>query len=106
MKNRIQLVHGDITEMTCDVIVNAANKYLVPGGGVDGAIHSAGGAAILAGCRNYISRFGELETGQAMITESGRLSSEAVIHTVGPKILSDLTKECCHSHLYSLMSMV
>lgn len=91
MNVKIKILNGDITKLTCDVIVNAANKYLVPGGGVDGAIHSVGGAAILEGCRNYISRYEVLQTGHVMITDSGRLAAKAVIHTVGPRIEGNLT---------------
>jgi O-acetyl-ADP-ribose deacetylase len=79
-------IHGpaDITQETTDAIVNAANSYLSGGGGVDGAIHRAGGPAILAGCRQIVSQIGTLPAGQAVITTGGRLAARHVIHTVGP----------------------
>jgi O-acetyl-ADP-ribose deacetylase len=79
-------IHGpaDITQETTDAIVNAANSYLLGGGGVDGAIHRAGGPAILAGCRQIVSQIGTLPAGQAVITTGGRLAAKHVIHTVGP----------------------
>jgi O-acetyl-ADP-ribose deacetylase len=79
-------IHGpaDITEETVDAIVNAANSSLLGGGGVDGAIHRAGGPAILAECRQIVSQIGTLPAGQAVITTGGRLAAKHVIHTVGP----------------------
>ena len=79
-------IHGpaDITEETTDAIVNAANSSLLGGGGVDGAIHDAGGPAILAECRQIVSRIGTLPAGRAVITTGGRLAARHVIHTVGP----------------------
>jgi O-acetyl-ADP-ribose deacetylase len=79
-------IHGsaDITEENTDAIVNAANSSLLGGGGVDGAIHRAGGPAILAECRQIVSRIGTLPAGQAVITTGGRLAAKHVIHTVGP----------------------
>jgi O-acetyl-ADP-ribose deacetylase len=74
---------GDITKETTVAIVNAANSSLLGGGGVDGAIHRAGGPAILAECRQIVSKIGRLPAGQAVITTGGRLSAH-VIHTVGP----------------------
>jgi len=71
---------GDITAESVDAVVNAANSSLVPGGGVDGAIHRAGGPAIAAEAR----RIGHCETGEAVITTGGRLPVRHVIHTVGP----------------------
>jgi O-acetyl-ADP-ribose deacetylase (regulator of RNase III) len=75
---------GDITSETTDAIVNAANSSLLGGGGVDGAIHRAGGPAILAECRQIVSQIGSLPAGKAVITTGGRLSAKHVIHTVGP----------------------
>jgi O-acetyl-ADP-ribose deacetylase (regulator of RNase III) len=78
--------HGpaDITQETTDAIVNAANSSLLGGGGVDGAIHRAGGAAILTECRQIVRKIGSLSAGKAAITTGGRLSAKHVIHTVGP----------------------
>ena len=78
--------HGpaDITDETTDAIVNAANSSLLGGGGVDGAIHRAGGPAILAECRQIVSKIGSLPAGKAVITSGGRLTAKHVIHTVGP----------------------
>jgi O-acetyl-ADP-ribose deacetylase (regulator of RNase III) len=83
---RIVETHGDITLERVDAIVNAANSSLLGGGGVDGAIHRAGGPAILAACREIrASRFPEgLPTGEAVITPAGNLPARFVIHTVGP----------------------
>ena len=75
---------ANITEETTDAIVNAANSSLLGGGGVDGAIHRAGGPAILAECRQIVSKIGRLPTGQAVITTGGQLAAKHVIHTVGP----------------------
>jgi O-acetyl-ADP-ribose deacetylase (regulator of RNase III) len=74
---------ADITEETTDAIVNAANSSLLGGGGVDGAIHEAGGPAILAECRQIIGKIGRLPAGKAVITTGGRLAAKYVIHTVG-----------------------
>ncbi len=76
----LELVEGDITRQDTDAIVNAANQYLRPGGGVDGAIHRAGGPAIEAECR----QLGGCPTGEARITTGGNLKARYVIHTVGP----------------------
>lgn len=81
---RISVIQGDITKMEVDAIVNAANSSLMGGGGVDGAIHRAGGSTILAECREIVARQGSCGTGQAVITSGGKLSSRYVIHTVGP----------------------
>jgi O-acetyl-ADP-ribose deacetylase len=75
---------GDITRETTDALVNAANSSLLGGGGVDGAIHRAGGPAILAGCRQIVSKIGSLPAGRAVIATGGRLAAKHVIHTVGP----------------------
>ncbi|HEX8815849.1 MAG TPA: O-acetyl-ADP-ribose deacetylase [Terriglobales bacterium] len=78
--------HGpsDITKETTDAIVNAANSSLLGGGGVDGAIHRAGGPAILAECKRIVGEIGHLPAGKAVITTGGRLPASYVIHTVGP----------------------
>jgi len=81
---RIELVLGDITRESVDAIVNAANSSLMGGGGVDGAIHRAGGPAILAECRTLRAERGTLPPGEAVVTTAGRLPSRYVIHTVGP----------------------
>lgn len=79
-KTVIELCHGDITAHEVDAIVNAANTRLAGGGGVDGAIHRAGGPAIIEACR----KIGGCPTGQAVITTAGNLPARHVIHTVGP----------------------
>jgi O-acetyl-ADP-ribose deacetylase len=83
---RIVLVQGDITAQDVDAIVNAANSSLMGGGGVDGAIHRAGGPEILDGCRQVrrSSYPDGLPTGEAVVTTGGRLPARWVIHTVGP----------------------
>lgn len=79
-ETRIELVRGDITEQKVDAIVNAANSRLAGGGGVDGAIHRAGGPAIMEECR----RIGGCPTGSAVATGAGNLPARHVIHAVGP----------------------
>ena len=75
---------ADITRQTTDAIVNAANSSLLGGGGVDGAIHRSGGDAILAECRQIVSKIGTLPAGKAILTTGGKLAAKHVIHTVGP----------------------
>lgn len=83
-KDKIEVIKGDITKIKADAIVNAANSSLLGGGGVDGAIHRAGGSAILLHCKKIIQKQGGCRTGQAVITTAGNLPAEFVIHTVGP----------------------
>ena len=80
----IELIKGDITKIKVDAIVNAANSSLMGGGGVDGAIHRAGGTAILDECKKIIAKQGSCKTGEAVITIAGNLPAKFVIHTVGP----------------------
>ena len=80
----ITVERGDLTLKGVDAIVNAANSGLMGGGGVDGAIHRAGGPAILEECRRIVAEHGRLPAGKAVITNSGTLPSRFVIHTVGP----------------------
>jgi O-acetyl-ADP-ribose deacetylase len=83
-KATVSIIQGDITHPATDAIVNAANSGLMGGGGVDGAIHRAGGPAILEECRKIVARQGRLPTGQAVITTAGNMKAGHVIHTVGP----------------------
>lgn len=80
----ITFLKGDITQENVDAIVNAANSSLMGGGGVDGAIHRAGGKQILAECRLIVAKTGSLPTGGAVITSGGKLPAKHVIHAVGP----------------------
>jgi O-acetyl-ADP-ribose deacetylase (regulator of RNase III) len=86
LKGRVNVLVGDITGQHVDAVVNAANSSLRGGGGVDGAIHRAGGPAILAACEELRrTQFpGGLPTGEAVITTGGNLPARYVIHTVGP----------------------
>src|SRR5918911_460321 len=86
LSGRVRVVVGDITAQQVDAIVNAANSTLLGGGGVDGAIHRAGGPEILAACKEIRrTRYPDgLPTGEAVITTAGRLPARYVIHTVGP----------------------
>ncbi|EST37032.1 hypothetical protein N566_15160 [Streptomycetaceae bacterium MP113-05] len=102
----LTLVRGDITEQGVDAVVNAANCSLLGGGGVDGAIHRAGGPEILAECRDLrASRYGGgLPTGRAVATTAGRLPARWVVHTVGPVFStgedrSDLLASCYRESL-------
>jgi O-acetyl-ADP-ribose deacetylase len=82
--DHVRVERGDITQYQVDAIVNAANSELLPGGGVCGAIHSAGGPAIADECRRIRSERGPLPPGQAVATGAGQLGAKYVIHTVGP----------------------
>ena len=84
MNPRILLLQGDITKVTTDAVVNAANSSLLGGGGVDGAIHRAGGPKILEACQAIRAKQGGCGTGEAVITTGGNLPAKWVIHTVGP----------------------
>ncbi|MEU1309063.1 O-acetyl-ADP-ribose deacetylase [Streptomyces cinnamoneus] len=102
----IVLVRGDITQQHVDALVNAANSSLLGGGGVDGAIHRAGGPEILEACRALrASHYGKgLRTGQAVATTAGRLPARWVIHTVGPRFTheedrSELLASCYRESL-------
>src|SRR5258708_35270817 len=80
----IRLVRGDLTQYPADAIVNAANSALLPGGGVCGAIHRAGGPAIAQECARQVRDRGEVAPGEAVATGAGDLTARYVIHTVGP----------------------
>ncbi|TQN41228.1 O-acetyl-ADP-ribose deacetylase (regulator of RNase III) [Blastococcus colisei] len=97
----LRAVRGDITQVDVDVVVNAANPGLLGGGGVDGAIHAAGGPSILAECRAVKERLpgGRLPRGQAVATTAGRLPARWVVHTAGPiwsasRDLSEVLRSC------------
>ena len=80
----IGLTQGDITKLEVDAIVNAANGRLIPGGGVDGAIHRAGGPSIATEAGRIVADLGQLQPGEAVVTAAGDLPCRFVIHTVGP----------------------
>ncbi len=80
----IEVILGDITTIKVDAIVNAANSRLAGGGGVDGAIHRAGGPSIMAECDRIRQEKGGCPTGEAVVTTAGKLKAKKVIHTVGP----------------------
>jgi len=81
---KLILIRGEITQQDTEAIVNAANTSLLGGGGVDGAIHRAGGPEILEQCKKIRARQGGCPTGEAVITTGGKLKAKYVIHTVGP----------------------
>ncbi len=81
----VKILRGDITKSSADAIVNAAKPSLKGGGGVDGAIHKAGGPEIYSQCMDIVSKRGRLNTGEAVATSAGNLKAKLVIHTVGPR---------------------
>ena len=105
-KTRLHLVQGDITQQHVGAIVNAANSTLMGGGGVDGAIHRAGGPRILQECKEIRADRGQLPAGEAVMTSGGRLPAAHVIHTVGPvwrggsqdeeRLLQNAYNNCLH----------
>lgn len=107
VRGRVVVNVGDITKETVDAVVNAANGSLMGGGGVDGAIHRAGGPAILEECKEIRrTQFPEgLPTGQAVITTAGKMAAKYVIHTVGPvygrggKDKAELLADCYRNSL-------
>ncbi|MGC5745033.1 O-acetyl-ADP-ribose deacetylase [Chryseobacterium sp. NFX27] len=88
----IEVIKADITKIPADIIVNAANSSLLGGGGVDGAIHRAGGKQILEECIRIRNRQGKCNTGEAVVTSAGNLPAKYVIHTVGPIWNGDVEK--------------
>lgn len=113
----LTLVQGDIARQSADVIVNAANSSLMGGGGVDGAIHRAGGPAIVEECKKIVEKSGPLAPGRAVATTAGNLDAKYVIHTVGPvwqggksgesKVLASCYQHCIRiAHGMKLRSMV
>lgn len=102
---KIRLLKGDITKVETDAIVNAANSSLMGGGGVDGAIHLAGGQEILKECILIRQNQGGCNVGEAVITNAGKLPAKKVIHTVGPRWNdnnSDADEKLRNSYLNSL----
>ncbi|MFB9324424.1 O-acetyl-ADP-ribose deacetylase [Paenibacillus aurantiacus] len=101
----LTVVRGDITTIAADVIVNAANTSLLGGGGVDGAIHRAGGPEILDACRRIRAKQGGCPVGEAVITTAGKLPASYVVHTVGPvwnggdQDEEELLRDCYRSSL-------
>lgn len=89
----IEIIKGDITKISVDAIVNAANTSLLGGGGVDGAIHRAGGSIILEDCQSIRNAQGKCKVGNAVITRAGNLLAKHVIHTVGPHWNGGKSKE-------------
>ncbi len=90
---QLQLLKGDITKIAVDAIVNAANSQLAGGGGVDGAIHSAGGPEIMRELDVIRERIGRCEPGSAVVTGAGRLPAKYVFHAVGPRYRDGKHKE-------------
>ncbi len=84
MTSRLQVIQGDITQLSVDAIVNAANASLMGGGGVDGAIHRAAGPALLDACKLIRQQQGECQTGHAVITPAGKLSARRLFTQWGP----------------------
>lgn len=84
MINKIEIILGDITNISVDAMVNAANSSLLGGSGVDGAIHRIGGKDIIEDCQKIRARQGKCNVGEAVITRAGKLPAKYVIHTVGP----------------------
>ena len=107
LSKHIRVKVGDITKECCDAIVNAANSSLLGGGGVDGAIHHAGGAEILNACRDIRTSLypDGLPTGKSVSTTAGNMCSKYVIHTVGPvysqcsNMCGDLLSECYYNSI-------